>query len=179
MIKINITQKEHIKALNRTNNTLIKLNESGLKSRFNTAEFHNKYLGFLGEEIFNDWLLKHNIAFQRRVVLGEADDFDFMISNRTIDVKTNLRRYHMKSLKDNFRLLILVDQLKADYYFWVLVNSMNVQEARVAYLIGGLSQLKLSSFPIVESLVAGVVVRSFEVPLVDVIPSTDFIKMIE
>jgi hypothetical protein len=75
--------------------------------------------GKLGEKIFKNWMIQQSLSFDEdHTSHEEADDYDFCVADRTIDVKTFTKDFHK-------RLLEMVEQYQKnskDYYVAVRIR---------------------------------------------------------
>ncbi len=178
MIRRNIDVWSHLFAQKNANKIIASCKAAGTKSRFNTDIYKNEYLGYLGESIFSQWLDENNIEYKwQRDRFGESDDYDFLINDKKVDVKTNSRRLPIDNLKDNFQLLLHADQVgvHAHVCFWICVVGQ-VTIAEVGYLVGCMSSGRAANQPIVQKL-DGVSARWINRK--DVIPPRDFQTVLE
>lgn len=75
----------------------------------NRHDFHNGSLddkqqkmfeGKLGEKVFKQWLLDHDISYKEDDThYTQPDQYDFMIKGITIDVKTRTQKFHTRTLE--------------------------------------------------------------------------------
>lgn len=172
--EIDITKEHHKFAKESATKIQEALEGSKLKSRFNSDPYWNRYTGQLGEVIFEEWLLKKKINYDWQfMVLGEPDDYDFLINKKKWDIKTAVRRlpFDRFSPPINFNLLLNKQQVgaHADYYFWIIIWGWGKTPAgaKKAYLVGSKNALSIIDYPIVEKIEG---VETYEIPITDVIP---------
>jgi len=138
-IKIEITNNMREFAELQTAKLREALKGKDLHSRFNTDWRTNNLTGYLGECIFNKWLIQNNIekTWQNNK-LGESDEYDFLIKGKKWDVKTNLRHLAIERISDTYGLCVHKDQvgLHADYYVWVLIHGTDPLKAKYGYIMG-------------------------------------------
>lgn len=75
----------------------------------NRHDFHNGTLddkqqkmfeGKLGEKIFKQWLIDHNIMYQEdNTHYTKPDEYDFIVNGITVDVKTRTQKFHTRTLE--------------------------------------------------------------------------------
>lgn len=94
----------------------------------NRHDFHNgginnkkfkMYEGKLGEKIFKQYLIDNNTEFiEDTSSFKEADDYDFLINNKKIDVKTRTKKFHTRTLE----IVEQVSKRPKDVYVSVRLN---------------------------------------------------------
>jgi len=129
------------------------LKNKGLRNRFNSDWRENNLVGFVGELVFKKFLDGlGGVSYDWNVVVGCADDYDFLVCGKRVDVKTCLRNFPVGSIGDNFRLMVCDAQvgLHADFYFWVLLEGVSFGCVRRAFLVGGMSAERVGCFPVVD-----------------------------
>jgi hypothetical protein len=120
-------------------------------SRFQTNQREDVILGHIGELALKDYLKNKDIHFCDSVhVCGASDEYDLLINNTKIDVKTALRVYPLSTIKDNFKLMIQKDQvgLHGEVVFWILAHGYNVYQLDQIALVGWLRQDRIKEFPL-------------------------------
>ena len=145
-VKIKITENMKSFAKNQTELLAEALKGKNLHSRFNTDWEQNNITGYLGECIFAEWIRVNEIAAEWQYgKLGESDDYDFLISGKKWDVKTNLRKLPIENISDTYGLCVHKDQvgLHADYYVWVLIHGIDPLKAEFGYIMGYLPANKI------------------------------------
>uniref|UniRef100_A0A6M3LRR4 Uncharacterized protein n=1 Tax=viral metagenome TaxID=1070528 RepID=A0A6M3LRR4_9ZZZZ len=180
LTEIKITKNDHLFAKKSTDKIQSALENSGLRSRFNTDEYENRYTGQLGECIFSRWLTNNDIKFDwQSEVTGRADDYDFIIKGHIWDVKTNIRRYPMDNFTQNghYDILLHKYQLKAKtgYYFWILIQTYSKpQHSNIAYLCGCMPGSAVHDYPVTEKIKG---VPCYAIPINDLINTEDSLNL--
>lgn len=150
MIPVKIPAWMKTRAKELANKQIKALEGTTLKSRFNTDLFTNTYQGYLGELIFSHYLIELCIDFTWDKSYGQADESDFLVNGKTIDVKTGLRKLPMKDLNpETFKLLLIERQLTehpSDLYFFILLEGESPDKATTAWLAGFISLEKAKNW---------------------------------
>lgn len=85
------------------------------------------YEGKIGEKVFREWLINEGIPYiEDSTGPDTADEYDFLINNKKIDVKTRTKSFHTRTLE-------MVSQFNLrpkDYYVGVYLDLKN-QEAEI------------------------------------------------
>ena len=90
---------------------------------FHTGGLSNKkikmYEGKLGEKIFKQYLMDNNIQFiEDNSSYREADNYDFLIKEKRIDIKTRTKNFHTRTLE----MVEQVTKRPKDIYISVKLN---------------------------------------------------------
>lgn len=129
------------------------------RSKF--SDYSPDVYGFLGELVFREYLKQEHpyLKFHHDTAkyVG-GDEYDFLISNKTIDVKTATKEFHRE-------LRVLVDRFfkhKTDFYVGIKINL----PSKIAHIYGYVNKSKVANSKIIEY--GGQ--RFFSINLYDLIP---------
>lgn len=157
MTPIKITEEDRHYAKHMAEEILKELHSSinSQRALFNTNEIENRFIGFLGESILRRHLLSKGIPheYAGKINHNKGDEYDFLVSGKRWDVKTNKKIHRGPELPLGFEILIHPKQVgkHAEYYFWILIEG-NPYQSDIAYLVGGLNAAKIENYPIVEKI---------------------------
>lgn len=179
-VEIIITEENHKEASKRLTKLRNSLKGTKLKSRFNVDWETDNYRGQLGEILFENWLDKKLIRYEKDEAYGRPDKYDFLVNDYKLDLKTATRKLPMEELNpDTFKLLVNADQVeegKHDHYVWCWVRGHDVTEALKAYFMGFYTASAVKHFDSSFNKVRGV--RQYEVPVGMVFPMSEFTKIL-
>jgi hypothetical protein len=177
MQEIKLTEQEIIECKEEAIRINQAIENTTLKSYFNTEPLKNRWIGQIGQLTFKKYLQQQNISFEEDHAQGQSDKYDFKINNTLIDIKTNIRKKSMTNIQDNFKLLLLQKQLgrHADIYVWILVNHEEPHRIRKAYIIGFLNTNQIKKYEVVEKLET---IKAHWIPIQDTIPINELKNVI-
>lgn len=118
----------------------------GLKfQHFNTA---NRFIGYIGEIIFERYLRENSMPFEFDKPVGHKDLHDFKINNRVIDVKAGQLQQPFNQLRKGFKFYIAKQQMEknVDYFVNILISP----DQKLAYIRGFIRKEKASKYPVLQ-----------------------------